>query len=275
MLIPESLRRDISGLLNLIKSEEIARIFLPFIALQQFAEVAVSQQIWPNSLQEIMTAGEQLQMTDAIIQFLDNLDTCTLYNQYGPTESHVATAFTVEKNSNGWPMLPSIGRPIANTQIYILDNHQQPVPVGIPGELHIGGIGLAQGYLNRPELTAEKFIQCRFDNNPPIHLYKTGDLARFLPDGNIEFLGRIDHQVKIRGFRVEPGEIESVLSYHPAIKRLRLLRVKMLETPNVWRPILFLIRIKRQQPVNYGTLCNQRYPNIWFLHILFFWTVYR
>ncbi|MCB9079503.1 MAG: amino acid adenylation domain-containing protein [Anaerolineaceae bacterium] len=244
VLIPESLRRDISGLLNLIKSEEIARIFLPFIALQQFAEVAVSQQIWPNSLQEIMTAGEQLQMTDAIIQFLDNLDTCTLYNQYGPTESHVATAFTVEKNSNGWPMLPSIGRPIANTQIYILDNHQQPVPVGIPGELHIGGIGLAQGYLNRPELTAEKFIQCRFDNNPPIHLYKTGDLARFLPDGNIEFLGRIDHQVKIRGFRVEPGEIESVLSYHPAIQEVAV--VTREDARNTKRLAAYLVLNKDQ-----------------------------
>ena len=102
----------------------------------------------------------------------------------------------------------TIGRPIVNTQVYILDGSLNPVPVGVAGELHIGGDGLARGYWNRPELTAEKFIHNPFSADPTSRLYKTGDLSRYLPDGNIEFLGRIDHQVKIRGYRIELGEIE-------------------------------------------------------------------
>jgi acyl carrier protein len=110
-----------------------------------------------------------------------------------------------------------IGRPIANKQIYILDHHLQPVAIGIPGELHIGGAGLARGYLNRSDLTADKFISNPFSDEPGARLYKTGDLARYLPDGNIEFIGRIDNQVKIRGFRIELGEIEAVLAQHPDV----------------------------------------------------------
>jgi amino acid adenylation domain-containing protein len=138
-----------------------------------------------------------------------------LWNLYGPTETTVwATAYKVEPEGSSVP----IGRPIANTQIYLLDAHLQPVPIGVPGELHIGGIGLARGYLNRPEMTAEKFIPNPFSDEPGTRLYKTGDLARYLPDGNIEFLGRIDHQVKVRGFRIELGEIETVLGRHPTVR---------------------------------------------------------
>src|SRR5204863_3026867 len=104
------------------------------------------------------------------------------------------------------------GRPIANTQVYILDRHLQPAPIGVPGELCLSGDGLARGYLNRPELAAEKFVPNLFSDRPGTRLYHTGEWARYLPDANIESLGRMDHQVKIRGFRVEPGEIESVLS---------------------------------------------------------------
>ena len=110
-----------------------------------------------------------------------------------------------------------IGRPIANTEAYILDKHLQLVPVGVPGELYTGGDGLARGYLNRPDLTAEKFIPNPFSTEPCTRLYKTGDLVRCRPDGNIEFLGRIDLQVKIRGFRVELGEIENALMEHAAV----------------------------------------------------------
>jgi acyl carrier protein len=111
-----------------------------------------------------------------------------------------------------------IGRSIRNLQAYILDKHLQPTPIGIPGELHLGGAGLSRGYLNRPELTAEKFIQHPFSDEPEARLYKTGDLVRYLPDGNIEFLGRVDQQVKVRGFRIELGEIEAVLDQHPTVQ---------------------------------------------------------
>ena len=108
--------------------------------------------------------------------------------------------------------IPTIGRPVANTQVYLLDAHCQPVPIGATGELYIGGAGVARGYLNRPDLTAERFVANPFSDKPHARMYKTGDLGRWLPDGNIEFLGRNDFQVKIRGFRIELGEIEAKLA---------------------------------------------------------------
>jgi acyl carrier protein len=139
--------------------------------------------------------------------------TGALWNFYGPTETTIW--------STAWKVVPdepiSIGRPLANTQLYILDGKLAPAPVGATGELHIGGDGLARGYLGRPALTAEKFIANPFGNDPKARLYKTGDWARFLPDGRVECLGRIDQQVKIRGFRIELGEIESILRQHPGI----------------------------------------------------------
>ena len=139
------------------------------------------------------------------------------FNAYGPTESTVCA--TVAQISDGSEKI-TIGRPIANTQIYILDSHLQPVPIGVPGELYIGGDGLARGYLNRPQLTQEKFIPNPFSDSKSERLYKTGDLARYGRDGNIEFIGRIDNQVKIRGFRIELGEIEAVLSTHPEVREV-------------------------------------------------------
>ncbi|MEG4054806.1 MULTISPECIES: amino acid adenylation domain-containing protein [unclassified Microcoleus] len=146
-----------------------------------------------------------------------------LVNTYGPTEATVvATICELSAADAALRELP-IGRPIGNVQTYILDCHGQPVPTGIPGELHIGGAGLARGYLNRPELTAEKFIPSPFSNEPGSRLYKTGDLTRYRPDGNIEYVGRIDNQVKIRGFRIELAEIEAALSQHPAVRESAVL----------------------------------------------------
>ncbi len=148
----------------------------------------------------------------------------SLWNLYGPTETTIWSAtYFVESSAGSVP----IGRPIANTQIYLLDSYLQPVPVGVPGELCVGGAGLARGYLNRPELTAQKFVPnpypTGYSDEPGACLYKTGDLARYLPDGNIEYLGRIDHQVKLRGFRIELGEISAVLSQHPSVRETVLL----------------------------------------------------
>jgi acyl-coenzyme A synthetase/AMP-(fatty) acid ligase/acyl carrier protein len=138
----------------------------------------------------------------------------SVWNMYGPTETTVwSTVFQITSADRPIP----IGRPIANTEIYVLDKHLQPLPVGVAGELFIGGDGLARGYLNRPQLTAEKFISNPFSQNPGARLYRTGDLARYLPGGDIELLGRNDWQVKIRGFRIELGEVEETLRQHPAV----------------------------------------------------------
>src|SRR5262249_39080572 len=139
----------------------------------------------------------------------------------GPTEATVvATLYDCSPRAATQVALRDvpIGRPILNVQLYILDSSLQPVPIGVPGELHIGGAGLARGYFNRPGLTAEKFIPHPFNAQDGARLYKTGDLARYLPDGSVEFLGRSDGQVKIRGFRVELGEIEAALVQHPDIR---------------------------------------------------------
>ncbi|HEU4962348.1 MAG TPA: amino acid adenylation domain-containing protein [Bacilli bacterium] len=141
-----------------------------------------------------------------------------LINVYGPTESTViATTYTIREVGENQTSIP-IGRPIPNTETYVLDTNGALVPFGVPGELHIGGDGLAYGYLHREELTAERFIPHPFSDDPLARLYKTGDLVRLLPDGHLEFVGRIDHQVKIRGFRIELGEIEAVLLQHRAVK---------------------------------------------------------
>ncbi len=145
---------------------------------------------------------------------------CRILNHYGPTETTVGvlTYPVSSKQANYNSKTVPIGRPIANTQVYILDRHQQPVPIGVPGELHIGGASLARGYLNCPELTSEKFIFNPFSDKINTRLYKTGDLVRYLSDGNIEFLRRLDRQVKIRGFRIELSEVETAIASHPAVR---------------------------------------------------------
>src|SRR5262249_24563338 len=141
-----------------------------------------------------------------------------LINEYGPTEAVVGCcAYRVPRDGAISGAIP-IGRPIANTQLYVLDRNLEPVPVGATGELYIGGAGVARGYLRRPGLTAECFIPDPYSGEPGARLYRTGDLARCRPDGQLECLGRVDHQVKIRGYRVELGEIEATLSAHPSVR---------------------------------------------------------
>ncbi|KAF3884397.1 non-ribosomal peptide synthetase [Tolypothrix campylonemoides VB511288_2] len=165
-----------------------------------------------NPQLKILCGGEALDR-ELAAQLLERAD--SLWNMYGPTETTIWSAVSQVQPDSG---AVSIGRAIANTQFYILDVNLQPVPVGVAGELHIGGDGLARGYLSRPELTAEKFIPNPFSKKPGERLYKTGDLVRYLKDGNIEYIGRIDHQVKVRGFRIELAEIEALLSQHPTVQ---------------------------------------------------------
>jgi amino acid adenylation domain-containing protein len=204
---------DTAYLLELIAQQKVTTVqFVPSL-LQILIETGEIETC--HSLKQIFCGGEALPV---VVQqkLLSNLNV-NLHNLYGPTEACIDATFWTCKQGIERQVVP-IGRPIANTQIYILDEYLQPVSVGVPGELHIGGAGLARGYLNLPELTQEKFIPNPFSADTHSRLYKTGDLARYLPDGNIEYLGRIDNQVKIRGFRIELGEIETVLSQYPHVQ---------------------------------------------------------
>ncbi|MGH8018780.1 MAG: non-ribosomal peptide synthetase, partial [Opitutaceae bacterium] len=184
-------------------------------------EMAAERLPLPESIRLVIIGGERA-LPECLRLWRQAVgDSIPLINGYGPTEATVVVTFaelsTTDAASTDRDV--PIGRPLANTRIHLLDAHRQPVPVGVKGELCIGGVQVARGYHRRPELTAEKFIADPF--SPPgsgERLYRTGDLARYRPDGTIEFLGRIDHQVKIRGFRVEPGEIEAAFARHPQIK---------------------------------------------------------
>lgn len=170
-----------------------------------------------RSLQQLLAGGDVLSAPH-VRQLLQQPIRPVVINGYGPTENTTFTCCYPMTNLEQINQTIPIGRPIANTQVYVLDEHRQPVPVGVPGELYIGGAGLARGYLKHPDLTAERFVPHPFSATPGERLYRTGDRVRYRQDGNLEFLGRFDTQVKVRGFRIEPGEIESVLSQHPAVR---------------------------------------------------------
>ena len=217
VLIDDERRRDSMALLAFLQQYRIERLFAPYVALQGLAEAAINQSYdcLPTSLKQIVTAGEQLRTTRALVQLFTRLDECRLYNHYGPTETHVVTAHRLSGPPSEWPALPPIGRPLAGVRLYLLDEQHNHVPAGVIGELHVGGVAVASGYINRPGLTAERFL-------PDPHgdgslMYRTGDLARQRTDGCYEFCGRADTQIKVRGFRVEPGEIEVALMQHENI----------------------------------------------------------
>ena len=180
----------------------------------------------PSSLRLVIIGGERA-LPELVSAWQKHVDPqVRLVNTYGPTESTiVATMYRVPGSAKAGPALREvpIGRPIPNAQVYLLDRFLNVVPIGVPGELHIGGTGLAREYLNQPELTAEKFIPNPYSTEPGARLYKTGDLARYLPTGDIEFLGRLDQQVKVRGFRIELGEVEAALGKHPHVQEALVL----------------------------------------------------
>src|SRR4028119_1823895 len=192
-----------SGLIEVLRDRAITHIELPAAVLGVLPKEELP------TLGTIIVGGEAV-WADLVAKWSSGR---RFFNAYGPTESTVCATIAECSDSSE---SPPIGRPIANIQVYILDAQLQPVPIGIPGELYIGGAGLARGYLNQPELTAYRFILNPFTNEPGDRLYKTGDLARYLSDGNIEFLGRLDDQIKIRGFRIELGEIEAGPGPNPA-----------------------------------------------------------
>ncbi len=246
-LITEELRRDPLALLRLISAQAIQKLYLPVVALQQLADVSTMEDLDLSELREITAAGEQLQITPQVVRFFQRASNCTLHNFYGPTETHGVTIFTLQGDPATWPSLVPIGKPIANDQVYVLDPAGSPLPIGITGELYLGGIGVADGYLNRPELSAERFVPDPYGPHHGARLYKSGDLARYRPDGNLEFLGRIDHQVKLRGFRVELEEIEAALNQHPAVRESVVIVRE--DVPGDKRLVAYLVT-QDQQPLN-------------------------
>jgi amino acid adenylation domain-containing protein len=212
VMAPPKIQHDPEGLIKLVAERRITTIQL----VPSFLKVLLEEQAigYCGCLKRIICGGEVLpaDLRDRCLEMVP----AQLFNSYGPTETTIDATCWACRPGEALRNVP-IGRPIANFQTYILDRNLQPVPVGVPGELYIGGAGLARGYLNRPELTAEKFIPDPFRGEPGERVYRTGDLVRYLPDGNIEFLDRVDQQVKVRGYRIELGEIEAALRRHPAV----------------------------------------------------------
>ncbi|RLK25444.1 amino acid adenylation domain-containing protein [Micromonospora sp. M71_S20] len=216
VLVTDEQRRDPEQLLDVLAAEQVRRLHCPPAVLAQIA-LAARRTGRRLSLGEVVPAGEQLQITAEIRELATAGDGVVIDNQYGPTEAHVITAGRLTGDPAGWPEFPGIGKPIANTRIYLLDQQLRPVPPGAVGEIYVTGDCLARGYVGRADLTAERFVPDPFATTAGQRLYRTGDLARWRHDGNLEFLGRADRQIKIRGYRVEPGEIEAALLRHPDV----------------------------------------------------------
>jgi amino acid adenylation domain-containing protein len=205
--------KDSAYLISLIQEQQITTLHFVPSMLQIFLEEPALETC--TSLRQVICSGEALSYELQERFFAHH--PAALHNLYGPTEAAIDVTYWACQRHSERHSVP-IGYPIANTQLYILDPDGNPVPVGVQGELYIGGVGVARGYLNRPELTAERFVRDPFSSHPDARLYRTGDIARYLPDGAIECLGRFDQQVKLRGFRIELGEIETVLLHYPAVR---------------------------------------------------------
>ncbi|MBA2673703.1 non-ribosomal peptide synthetase, partial [Ramlibacter sp.] len=217
VLVDAARRQDMAALRRFIADAGIGRMFVPNAVLQQLSALPAPAGARAGQSCEIITAGEQLVMSDALVAYVRELGNAGIANQYGPTETHVVTQQLLHGDPAAWPAMPPIGKPIANARIHVLDAQLQPVPAGVTGELYIAGAGLARGYLNRPALTAERFIPDPFGMEPGARMYRSGDLARYLPDGTIQYTGRADDQVKLRGFRIELGEIEAAFAAMPEV----------------------------------------------------------
>ncbi len=216
VLADEESRTDPARLLEHLVTAGVRRLFLPFVSLQQLAEVALRRGPLPVGLREVVTAGEALRITRQIAELFQKLPLCQLQNQYGPSETHVVTAYTLSGPPEQWPVLPPIGHALPNVKLVIQDAEGRPVEPGEEGELCVGGVALARGYLAQPELTQQRFVPDT-QGEAGSRLYRTGDLVRQRMDGDLEFLGRGDDQVKLRGYRVELGEVEVALSQHPDV----------------------------------------------------------
>ncbi len=240
-LVDDAVRLDASRLLHFLIDAGINRVQLPYVVLQYLAEAAATEQCYPVALREVITGGELIRITPLIASLFAALPACTLMIAYGPTET---TVWVTEQRLSGdalrWPALPTIGKPIAGADIFILGDDGRPVPDGEIGEIGVSGICLADGYLNQPERTAERFVQWQHPHkHDTVLLYRTGDLGRYVPDGTIEFGGRQDGQVKIRGNRVELGEIEVALAQQSGVRQAAA--VAREDTPGQKRLVAYVV----------------------------------
>ncbi|MFI0418764.1 amino acid adenylation domain-containing protein [Spongiactinospora sp. 9N601] len=214
----EETRHDAGRLTAWLDEYRVGELHAPNLVLEAVCATAVERGLDLPALRHIVQSGEALVVTGAVRDFAAARPDRRLYNQYGPTETHVVTCHALPIDATAWPEPPPIGEPIAGHRVFLLDEGLRLVPPGVVGELYVAGAGLARGYLGRPGLTAERFVACPF-GPPGERMYRTGDLARRRTDGSVEFRGRADDQVKVHGFRVEPGEIEAELTRSPDIAR--------------------------------------------------------
>ncbi|MEG4234725.1 amino acid adenylation domain-containing protein [Microcoleus sp. Pol11C3] len=257
VLPPAKFQQELLKLTKLIAQHQVSHLLSLPSLYNVILDQAEPQQL--TCLGSVIVAGEPCSR-ELVERHTKLLAHASLFNEYGPTEGTVWSS-VYHCQSSGLRTQVPIGRPITNMQIYLLDKYLNPVPIGVPGEIHIGGAGIARGYLNRPELTKDKFIPNPFSNEPGTRLYKSGDLARYLPDGNIEFLGRIDNQVKIRGFRIELGEVESTLSQYPKVKQCVVTARVDYESDK--RLVAYIVSKQQQKPTTDELRCflKQKLPD--------------
>jgi amino acid adenylation domain-containing protein len=236
-----AMRRDMELLGATIARERVETVVLPAVVLAQLAEHVRADASPLASLRAVISTGEQLRVTGDVARLFARLDGCRLHNHYGPSETHVVTAYTLPAQAAAWPALPPIGRPIANTRIVVLDDGGELAPIGVPGELCIAGDAVGRGYLDRDELTATRFAETAAHGR----VYRTGDLARWRADGQLEFLARLDDQVKLRGLRIELGEIEAVLAEHADVKEA--VAVVREDTPGDQRLVAYFVAAGQTQ----------------------------
>jgi amino acid adenylation domain-containing protein/non-ribosomal peptide synthase protein (TIGR01720 family) len=217
VLIDEITRKDVRLLAATLRAQRVEKAILPGSVLQQLVLEEEARDGFPH-IREIIATGERLHVSRAVTDFLAAHPRASLHNHYGPSETHVVTTWTLDAPPGQCPVAPPIGRPIGNCTTFVLDANMQPVPLGTTGELYLGGVCLARGYVGQPAMTGAKFVPNPFARTPGERLYRTGDLAYYTPDGSLEFIGRRDDQVKIRGHRVEPGEVEAAVQEHARVK---------------------------------------------------------
>lgn len=218
-LVPEGVRRNPESLLGALDDLGVERVFLPYVMLHELAKAAERLEVVPRRLRQIVVAGEALVMTQAITQLLDRLPGCRLDNHYGPTETHLATSFTLRQDNRPWPSLPPIGTAVDDARVYVLREDLEMADTGEPGEIHIGGEAVSRCYLGAPAQTAQRYLPDPFSREPGARMYRTGDIARRDANGALHYLHRADRQIKVRGYRVEPGEVEHALTSHPRVRQ--------------------------------------------------------